>query len=77
MNASIVSDGRIRLMRAMEEKARLRQAQLLSEVEARYAEKLLHAAAWRRWLVRRKIRKEIAARLRAEFPSQHALFLRR
>ena len=76
MNASIVADGRERLESALAEKIRLRHAEVLREIEARHESELACAGFLRRWLIRLRIEKEVAARLEREFPSRHALFIR-
>ena len=76
MNATIVSDGRQRFERARGVEMKLRHAEVLREVEARFGAELAKAGVWRRWLVSRRIRKEVAAILGREFPSRHALFIR-
>ena len=77
MNSAIVSDGRVRFWRANAEKIALRRAEVRIEVEARYEGTLRQAGFWKRWFIRSKIRSEVMAILRSEFPSDHALFLRR
>ena len=77
MNTAIVSNGRARFWQANSEKFTRRRAQLWLEAEARYAGELRLAGFWKRWHLRRKIRKEVMATLRSEFPSDQALFWRR
>ena len=77
MNLAIVSHGRVLFWRANAEKINCRRAQLRVEVEARYAGVLKGLGFWSRWIIRRKIKKEVADLLRAELPSSHALFCRR
>jgi hypothetical protein len=74
MNVAIVSHGRVLFGRANAEKLELRRAQLRVEVEARYESVLKSAGFWSRWIIRRKIRKEVSALLRAGLPSDYALF---
>jgi hypothetical protein len=76
MNASIVADGRERLESALVEKIRLRHAEVLRDIGARHESELAGAGFLRRWLIRRRIEKEVTAVLEREFPSRHALFIR-
>jgi hypothetical protein len=76
MSPAIVADGRKRLELALAGKMKLRRAEIAREVEARYADAGLSAGFWRRLLIRRRIRQEVAATLSREFPSPHTLYVR-
>jgi hypothetical protein len=77
MNTAIISRGKILFALANAKKNELRRAQIRAEVEARYDGILRSAGFWSRWIIRRKIRKEVSALLRAELPSRQALFSQR
>ena len=76
MNVSIVSDGGIRLYEALREKRALRRLQLRREIESRLEAEQRGVGFWERFVVRWRIRKEVASTLKKEFPSAQALFIR-
>ncbi len=67
-----VADGAARLRSSPEFRAKV--TELRAMVEAHYADQFQSASLFQRWLIRRRVEREVEARIREMAPSLEALY---